>query len=52
MGKRKPPSKTPRRTVYRSAITGEFVTKQQAKRNPNTTEKEHYRPNPSDPQKK
>lgn len=36
-------AKKKRKTVYRSSITGRFVRKQDAKRNPKKTEKEQVR---------
>lgn len=35
--------KDKRKTIYRSSITGRFVRKQDAKRNPKKTEKERVR---------
>lgn len=36
-------AKPGRRTVYRSSVTGEFVTRRYAERHPRTTEKERVR---------
>lgn len=44
-----PKKNPPRRTVNRSAVTGEFVTEQYAKRHPRTTVAEHLRPPPKGP---
>jgi hypothetical protein len=35
------PKAIPTKTVFRSAITGKFVTEKYAKKHPKTTEREH-----------
>jgi hypothetical protein len=45
-------SSEPKKTVYRDSKDGQFISKREAERNPDTSEKERVRIRPPEPPKK